>query len=97
MKDNKRDAAEADEKRIRSALLKKALGYNFKEVTEEYVSGDNGEIMLNKKRVVVKNVPPDMAAIKYLLEEEVEPLSQLTDEQLFAEKERLTRLIAAEK
>ena len=88
------ELAGADEKKIRSALLKKALGYNFKEVTEEYTGGEDGDIKLSKKRVVTKNVPPDMAAIKYLIEgKDSAPLSEMTDEQLHAEKERLVKLL----
>ena len=78
---------------LETALVKKALGYNAKETVEEYVSGEEGEIKLAKKKVTTKNVPPDITALKILLEEKVEPLSELTDEQLEEEKQRLLKLL----
>ena len=76
---------------INSALIKKALGFDAKEVVEEYVESD-GEIKLSKKKVTVKNVPPDVSALKMLLDRAV-PLSSYTDEQLEAEKTRLLKLL----
>ena len=53
---------------FKDALVKKALGYDCTEVVEEYVSGDEGEIRLTKKKVTKKNVPPDISAAKILLD-----------------------------
>ena len=53
---------------VLDALTKKALGYTSEEVTEEYQEGD-GEITLTKRKVIKKEVPPDMTALKILLEE----------------------------
>ena len=36
---------------FKEALIKKALGYDATEVVEEYVSGDEGDIKLTKKKV----------------------------------------------
>ena len=55
---------------FKDALIKKALGYDAVEVVEEYVSCDEGEIKLSKKKVTKKNVPPDLSAIKILMEEQ---------------------------
>ncbi|MBQ3492604.1 MAG: hypothetical protein IJA88_00685 [Clostridia bacterium] len=77
---------------FRGALVKKALGYDYKEVVEEYVSGEDGEVKLTKKKVTKKNVPPDITAIKILLEE-TPPLSDMTDEELQEEKQRLLKLL----
>ena len=75
---------------VKSALLKKAMGYDAKEVTEEYAVGENGEVSLAKKKVIKKNVPPDVSAIKILLECEGEKdVSELSDEELVKERERL--------
>jgi hypothetical protein len=35
---------------FKDALIKKALGYDATEVVEEYVSGEEGEIKLTKKK-----------------------------------------------
>ena len=37
--------------RINSALLKKALGFDAKEIVEEYATGEDGEVKLSKKKV----------------------------------------------
>lgn len=80
-----------EEKKLKTALLKKALGYEAKEVIEEYVS-DDGEIRLSKKKVTKKNVPPDITAIKLLLGEKT-PLTEMSDEELLKERERLIGLL----
>ena len=81
------------DKDIRSAILKKALGYNATEIIEEYQETD-GEIRLTKKKVTKKDVPPDITAIKLLFEDgETKNYSELTDEELDAEKQRLLRLL----
>ena len=38
------------EKEIHGALIKKALGYDAKEIVEEYAEKDDGEIRLLKKK-----------------------------------------------
>ena len=89
MKDeNKRETGED----INSALLKKALGFDAKEIVEEYASDGDGEIRLSKKKITIKCVPPDVAALKMILERET-PLSDYTDEQLEEEKRRLLDII----
>ena len=80
------------EEELKSALLKKALGYLQTEITEEY-NLEEGEIKLSKKRVTKKSVPPDLTAIKFLLDEGVSDVSQMTDEELEAEKERLLEMM----
>lgn len=67
-----------------AALRKKAMGYVVSETTTEY-DGEGNEL---KNRVTVKEVPPDLSAIKMLLElenGEREP----DEEELAAEKEKL--------
>ncbi|MBR5192094.1 MAG: hypothetical protein IKW33_01625 [Clostridia bacterium] len=80
------------EDKLKSALIKKAIGFDSTEVTEEYAIDDNGEIKLTKKKVTKKNVPPDMTAIKILIDDAV-PISEMTDEQLENEKIRLLQLL----
>ncbi|MBQ7348621.1 MAG: hypothetical protein IJW47_01360 [Clostridia bacterium] len=75
---------------LKTALLKKALGYKVTETVEEYVESDEGEIKLLKKKVTKKNVPPDVTALKILLDETAKkPLTEMTDEELEIEKQRL--------
>ena len=86
----KKGVTESD---FKEALIKKALGYDCTEVVEEYVGGEEGEIKLCKKKVTTKNVPPDMTALKILLDEKQTDLSELTDEELLLEKKRLLGLL----
>ena len=83
-----------DENSFQNALIKKALGYDTKEIVEEYVGGEEGEIKLSKKKITTKNVPPDISALKMLLEKEEKPLSELSDEELEAEKNRLIKILS---
>ena len=78
---------------LKDALIKKALGYDVKEVVEEYSSDTDGEVKLSKKKVTTKFVPPDMTAIKILLDENQTDITQLTDEELYEEKIRLLYLL----
>lgn len=82
---------------MRKALVKKALGYESTEVVEEYVSGDEGEVRLAKKKITKKDVPPDITALKMLVEQSISPLESMTDQELEDEKQRLIKLLADEK
>ncbi len=77
---------------FKQVLIKKALGYDVKEVVEEYVSDEDGTVKLAKKKVTKKNVPPDMTALKILLDSE-KPISSMSDEELETEKARLLELL----
>ena len=78
-----------NKKKLEDALVKKAVGYLAEEITEEYLE-DDGETKLVKRKVVKKDVPPDMSAIKILLEGDKEKtISEFTDEELESEKQRL--------
>ena len=68
MKGRNKQKKKLDKTDLEQALIKKALGYDATEVVEEYV-GDGDEIKLSKKKVTTKNVPPDMSALKLLLDE----------------------------
>lgn len=75
-------------------LLKKAKGYVFHEKTDEYAVVD-GEKKLVKRKVVTKQVQPDVNAIKALItmDNEDADVTKMTDEQLQVEKLRLIRLL----
>lgn len=71
---------------VYDAVLKRACGYSAVETVEEYAVIDGREELV-KKRVTVKDVPPDMAAAKILFDDG--GVDELTDEQLAEEKLRL--------
>lgn len=77
-----------EEDKLRKAILKVALGFSTEEVTEEY-GVENGALVLLKRRETRKDVPPDLKAVKLLVGET--DFSQLTDEELEREKERLLK------
>ena len=82
---------------IRQALLKRAVGYESDEIVEEYSTDENGNSFLSKRKITKKYNPPDVSALKFLLEQSAvydEEISKMTDEQLLKEKERLLKLLA---
>lgn len=86
-----------EQKQIQDALLKRAVGYDAEEVSEEYSFNEQGEKFLSKRKVSKKHFSPDVSAIKILLEnygeKKVDELEKMTDEELFAERDRLLDLL----
>jgi len=80
---NKRVNINFDEK-LNDVLYKRALGYSSEEIIEEF-QDDNGNLKLIKRKVTKKDIPPDITAVKILLEkkgEEELDLSSMSDEEL---------------
>ncbi len=88
-----------NEKQIKKALKKRALGYDSTEVTEEYTESEDGGVRLIKRKVVSKPVPPDVSAVKLLMELQNQnaSLETLSDEELEKEKLRLIKILSEEK
>ena len=57
----KKGVTESD---FKEALIKKALGYDATEIVEEYVSGEEGEIKLSKKKVTKKELHDAIIALQ---------------------------------
>ncbi len=93
MKEKIKRKKSVSKEEFKDALIKKALGYDATETIEEYVSSEEGEIKLLKKKITKKNVPPDITAIKILMEDSNESVDSMTDEQLVAEKIRLLEML----
>ena len=73
-----------------NALKKRAKGYSFSEVQEEYSVTDGGEIALTKRKVCEKYCPPDTVALKTYMEIcKEDDISLMSDEELEREKHRL--------
>ena len=75
---------------VYDAVVKRACGYSAVETVEEDAAVD-GNFELVKKRVTTKDVPPDIAAAKIILDDG--GIDELTDEQLEAEKRRLLEIL----
>lgn len=85
-----------NEEQIKDALLKKALGYESDEIVEEYTTDENGQAVLSKRKITKKFNPPDINALRFLLEQSSlsdDEISHMTDSQLVQEKERLLQLL----
>lgn len=78
---------------IMEAVVKRAMGYEARETVEEYAMVD-GSLELVKRRVTVKDVPPDISAAKMLFDDA--DYKDFSDEQLEAEKKRLLAELKAE-
>jgi len=88
-----------NKKKLKEALLNKALGFTTQEVVEEYgYTGD--EFVLQKRKTSTKSYPPDLSALQILLEKEgkqFDEIENMTDEELLIEKERLIKLLKEKK
>ncbi|MGN1201360.1 MAG: hypothetical protein ACI4R8_03800 [Candidatus Caccovivens sp.] len=85
-----------EEEEIKRALLKRAVGYESDEIVEEYSTDENGNAVLVKRKITKKYNPPDINALKFLLEQEEfsdDEISKMTDAELLAEKRRLLQLL----
>lgn len=80
---NKEDAE------IKSALIKCATGLSASETVEEFAVDGDGELKLVKRKVTKRDIPPDIKAVKMLMEER----SELSDEELETEKAELLKLL----
>lgn len=86
--DNKIDEYKS---KIEKSIIKKALGYNYKEVIDEYAIDGNQKTLV-KRKITTKNVPPDLSAVKMLLEDltnQQKDYSNLSSEELVAEVKNL--------
>ena len=66
-----------------------AVGFDTSEVVEEYTMAD-GELKLVKRKVTRRDVPPDIKAVKMLLDGEAD-IGGMSDEEL---EERRKKLLA---
>ena len=79
---------------LKDALLKCAVGFNTGEVVEEYAVDGDG-LKLVKRKVTRRDVPPDIKAVKMLLDGEAE-VDGLTDEQLEERRQKLIAMLKEE-
>ncbi len=73
---------------VKNALIKCATGLSASETVEEFAVED-GELKLIKRKVTKRDIPPDIKAVKMLLEER----GELTDEELETERAALARML----
>ncbi|MGN0805812.1 MAG: hypothetical protein ACI4MC_02130 [Candidatus Coproplasma sp.] len=76
---------------VKDALLKCAVGLSASEIVEEFSADNGGELKLVKRKVTRREVPPDIKAVKMLMDGE--GATEVSDEELMAERERLMALL----
>lgn len=79
---------------LEQALKKCAVGFDTSETVEEFAVQD-GEMKLVKRKVTRRDIPPDIKAVKMLLDERPD-LGQLSDEELAAERQKLLKMLKEE-
>ena len=79
-----------DDCSVKQALKRCAVGFETGEVVEEFAV-ENGELKLVKKKVTRRDIPPDIKAVKMLLEGE--NYARLSDEELEKERQRLIEIL----
>jgi len=89
---------EVDKQSISKALIKKATGLSVDEVVEEYTQNpEDDSLRLVKRKVTTKQLPPDIQAVRTLLEfcddKNLNEFSKLTDDELLKERERLLDIL----
>lgn len=77
-----------EEGNVKEALKKCAVGFGTSEVVEEFAVED-GELKLVKRKVTRRDIPPDIKAVKMLLDDE--DILAMSDEQLESERQRLIK------
>lgn len=76
-----------------SAVKKKAIGYMTTENVEEYALVD-GELNIVKRKITQKEVPADISAVKFLIDESAaDSYAEMSEEELKNEKMRLLKLL----
>ncbi|HIU80366.1 MAG TPA: hypothetical protein IAC67_05560 [Candidatus Coproplasma excrementipullorum] len=79
---------------LEQALKKCAVGFDTSETVEEFAVQD-GELRLVKRKVTRRDIPPDIKAVKMLLDGR-QDIGELSDEELAAEREKLLKMLKEE-
>lgn len=80
---------------LKKALFKCAVGFDTSEVVEEYAV-DEGELKLVKRKVTKRDVPPDIKAVKMLLDSEAD-IAGMSDEELEERRKKLIEMLKEDK
>ena len=79
---------------VKKALIRCAVGFDTSEVVEEYTM-DEGELKLVKRKVTRRDVPPDIKAVKMLLDGEGD-IDGMSDEELQERRKKLIEMLKEE-
>lgn len=93
------DREENSKDLLRNILTKKARGFVLEEISEEYSCDENDKLKLVKRKIISKEVAPDITAIKALTELKFFDDNKYKDmsyEELQKEKQKLLNLLSEE-
>ena len=76
---------------VKKALIRCAVGFDTSEVVEEYTM-DEGELKLVKRKGTRRDVPPDIKAVKMLLDGEGD-IDGMSDEELQERRKKLIEML----
>ena len=79
---------------LKKALIKCAVGFATSEVVEEYAVDGDG-LKLVKRKVTKRDVPPDIKAVKMLLDGEA-VAREMSDEELEERRKKLIEMLKEE-
>lgn len=79
---------------LKKALIKCAVGFDTSEVVEEYAVDGDG-LKLVKRKVTKRDVPPDIKAVKMLLDGEA-GAKEMSDEELEERRKKLIEMLKEE-
>ena len=79
---------------VKKALIRCAVGFDTSEIVEEYAA-DGDELKLVKRKVTKRDVPPDIKAVKMLLDGEA-GVEGLSDEELEERRKKLVEMLKEE-
>ena len=79
---------------VKKALIRCAVGFDTSEIVEEYAA-DGDELKLVKRKVTKRDVPPDIKAVKMLLDGEAS-VEGLSDEELEERRKKLVEMLKEE-
>ncbi len=79
---------------LKKALIKCAVGFDTSEVVEEYAVDGDG-LKLVKRKVTKRDVPPDIKAVKMLLDGEADA-KEMSDEELEERRKKLIEMLKEE-
>ena len=79
---------------VKKALIRCAVGFDTSEIVEEYAA-DGDELKLVKRKVTKRDVPPDIKAVKMLLDGEAE-VDGMSDAELEERRKKLIEMLKEE-
>ena len=79
---------------LKKALIKCAVGFDTSEVVEEYAVDGDG-LKLVKRKVTKRDVPPDIKAVKMLLDGEADA-KEMSDDELEERRKKLIEMLKEE-